>query len=132
MFCAHSKKRRKRKRERRAWPHHPHPPSPPPAAPGGNIIPADESLAGLFHIYSSAAEFMIIVLKPWQRALCPGRLCAFVIPSALYSSLLPGEVQILAEEPIFLMVETKTKIPHLLTPRHEGGGVCKGRAHPWS
>lgn len=70
---------------------------------------------------------MIIVLKPWQRALCPGRLCAFVIPgSALYSSLLPQEVQILAEEQIFFRAGTKTKIPHLLTP----GRGCVLRKSP--
>lgn len=55
---------------------------------------------------------MIIVLKPWQCALCPGRLCAFVIPGpVLCSSLLPGDVQILAKEQIFFMVETNAQIP---------------------
>lgn len=84
------------------------PARPAPSGTGKEHHPlADESLAGLFHIYSSAAEFMIIVLKPWQCALCPGRLCAFVILSpVLCSSLLPGDVQILAEGQIFFMVET--------------------------
>lgn len=114
MFCAHSKKRRKRKREACLAPSPaPRPPRPAPSGTGKEHHPlADESLAGLFHIYSSAAEFMIIVLKPWQCALCPGRLCAFVILSpVLCSSLLPGDVQILAEGQIFFMVATNPQIP---------------------
>lgn len=74
------------------------------------MVLADESLAGLFHIYNSAAEFMIIVLKPWQRALCPGRLGAFVIPSAaLNFSLLPGGSCGAGREAAFLHGENKTQ-----------------------
>lgn len=104
------------------------PPPPPPVALGGcrgcgNIIPADESLPGLFCIYSSAAEFMIIVLKPWQRALCPGRLCAFVIPSSLSSlsaalrtSLLIREVQILRRGKFSSWQKQKLKFPTTSCP----------------
>lgn len=48
-----------------------------------NVILAGESPSGLFHIYSSAAKFMIIVLNPWQFALCPSQLCSFVTPKVL-------------------------------------------------
>lgn len=67
---------------------------------------------------------MIIVLKPWQCALCPGRLGAFVIPSAaLNFSLLPGEVAMLAEKQLFFMV--KTKPPNFPSPHPDTGEeVC--------
>lgn len=48
-----------------------------------SAILADESLAGLFHIYSSTAKLMIIVTNPWQFALCPSRLHSFVAPKVL-------------------------------------------------
>lgn len=48
---------------------------------------AGESPSGLFRIYSSAAKFMIIVLNPWQFALCPSQLCSFVTPKVLSPSM---------------------------------------------
>lgn len=56
---------------------------------------------------------MIIVLKPWQRAVCPG---AFVIPSAALNLLIPGEVAVLAEMQLFFMVKTKPQNPPSLHP----------------
>lgn len=52
-----------------------------------NMILANESPSGLFHIYSSTAKFVIMVMNPWQFALCLSRLYSFVTPKVLSAIL---------------------------------------------
>lgn len=93
-----------------------------------NIILAGESPSGLFRIYSSTAKFMIIVMNPWQFALCPSQLHSCYSQGSFSPSgalgLLQSEGRTLQKRKFPSWQKNKIKIQshHSPPPRKRGGG----------